>query len=321
MSKFLETNESQKYILLKKIGSGCSCQVYTGYDSADESQKLYAIKIFEQNTEIFYEKEIAIYEYLSSKFTLEIYNHGTGFISSEKNSEKFSSDNKKLINYIILELAENGELFDYLYFTKKPFDEKIACKIFYSIVKIIEYLHKKNIAHCDIKPENILVNNKFELKIIDFSFSHLLKDKTELINSYQGTKQYCSPESLKHGLSYDPFKHDIFSLGIVLFILAMGSFPFFSTSFNDKYYRYIVLKRYNSFWSYHKKDISDEFKDLFIKLVQFDPKERIGIEEIMVHPWIKKYNGLNIEDNGVDSDIVEELSFRKEEIENKKKEE
>ena len=305
MSLILETNDSD-YILTKKLGNGGTCQCFEGFLSSDITRKLLAIKIFQEKAKRYFQKEVLFNEHLTDENFLQIQKHGVGYLND------INSNSKKPIFFIIQDLAENGELFDYIYLLKKPFSEKISAKIFYKIIKLIKYLHERKIAHCDIKLENILVDNNFNLKLIDFGFSHKISknNKNNLIYIFQGTQTYCSPESTKPFLGYDPFVHDIFSLGVVLFILTVGRFPFNQANYNDTRYRLIMKGDFKNYWDdFEQYMISDELKSLINKLICYDPSERYNLNEILEHPWIKKY--CNESDNDFWDEVKEELQLRK----------
>ena len=88
----------------------------------------------------------------------------------------------------------------------------------------MEYLHKNKITHRDLKLENILINKDFNLKIADFGFAYHGKN-ISCLTEYKGTKTYMAPEMLERK-SYDGRKADIFSAGVIIFILVVGLFPF-----------------------------------------------------------------------------------------------
>ena len=220
MTTILETIES-KYVILNEIGFGATCSVYKGYSIEDKSKKLYAIKIFKEKAKQYYDKEIFINKYLPSEYFLSIYKYGTGRIHQEiDNSENKSTSNiigsldkyKGIIYYIIEELAENGELFNYIYKIEEGFPENISIKIFKNIAKCVKVLHDNRIAHCDIKPENVLIGNDFSIKLIDFSFSQILEIEDNYIYEYRGSDIYASPEVKNKNMNgYDALKNDIFS--------------------------------------------------------------------------------------------------------------
>ncbi len=135
MNAILETKDS-KYVLLRQIGNGGTCSVFKGISLSDESKKLYAIKIFKENAKKFFDKEILINKYLPPEYFIPIYDHGSGFVKYEASNESniIDTNNFPIYNgkifYEVEELADNGELFNYIYETKCGFSEKISAKIF-----------------------------------------------------------------------------------------------------------------------------------------------------------------------------------------------
>ena len=326
MQTILETNDS-KYILLKRIGYGGSCLVFKGYSLNDDSQKILAIKIYKEYHKKYFDKEILININLPTKYFLSVISYGTGFIYTDNNNLINITESNNINNYSeiingkvfykIEELAENGELFNYIYELDKGFPEEISSKIFSSIIKSLQILHQNNIIHGDIKRENILLGNNFVPKLIDFGFSTKLKEKNNnIIFSTEGSDIYSSPELRKANINgYDGIKSDIFSLGVLLFVITIGKFPFYSSSYSDKKYRLIMKQKFEKYWAiFEKYNLSNEFKDLINHLICFDPKERFSIEEILEHPWIKLNESnkeLNKNEFCIDKDVVEELERRK----------
>lgn len=315
--------EDSKYILLQKIGYGGTCKVFKGYAIGDSTQKLYAIKIFKEQYKKYFEKEIEINKSLPPKHFLSLIKYGSGYICQENDSKAQSNINKILekynrnkIFYKIEEIAENGDLFNYVYELGKGFSEKISAKIFINILKNVKILHENNIIHGDIKPENILIGNDYSLKIIDFGFSQkLINNNNNTIYNTEGSETYSPPEVKKANFAgYDGIKSDIFSLGVLLFVITVGRFPFKTSSFSDKKYRLIMSKRYEHYWkNFDKFNLSKEFKDLINHLLCFDPNQRLRIDDILNHPWIKNNTIFNNNDDDfyIDSDIIDELKKRK----------
>ena len=205
--------------------------------------------------------------------------------------------------YYTIDYFSNGTL---LYYVQNyRFSEKQAKIIFKKIVEGIKFCHNKNICHLDIKPENIIFDNKFEPIIIDFGLSKKIKDKKNEIAQYlgkTGTKQYECPEMWKIG-KYTGVEADIFSLGALLFNLISSIYGFKRATKNDKYYSLIINDKdgtYKAYWEFFKKAInltpSDNFKDLYTKLIAYEPKNRPSIEEILDHPWFDEIKNLSIEE-------------------------
>lgn len=333
MRAILEAIDS-KYVIVNDIGCGATCSVYKGYSLEDKSKKLYAIKIFKEKAKKYFDKEILINKYLPSEYFLSIYKYGTGRIHQEiDNSENISTSNNidsldnynGVIYYIIQELAQNGELFNYVYKIEEGFPENISIKIFKKIVECVKILHDNRIAHCDIKPENVLVGNDFSIKLIDFGFSQILENDDNFIYEYRGSDMYASPEIQNKNMNgYDALKSDIFSLGVLLFVITVRRFPFERPGYIDRKYRLIMNKKYNDFWCFYQQyNLSNEFKDLINHLICYDPSERLTIDEILEHPIMKKYTNKNNENNNnlnenvimsisdFDEEVVDELENRK----------
>ena len=323
--QILET-EDIKYNLTAKIGKGGTCQVYKGHPFEDSS-KLYAIKIYKEYNKKFYFKEISIHEILGEhSLFLSMKKSGIGYLHSQEDNFLFNRNEiiqTEKVYYVIEELAENGELFNYVYELNKGFNDQICAKIFLSIIKRVQILHKKGIIHGDIKPENVLVGNDLDIKLIDFGFSEKVKNSNYIINNTEGSDTYCSPETRRgHIQGYNGIKSDIFSLGVLLFVIRAAKFPFNVSGYSDNRYRSIMNKDYEQYWNGFSKDnFSEEFKDLINHLICYEPSERLSIEEIMEHPWIikntcfKDNDDIHIDDNDccniIDKDVISELKYRR----------
>ena len=108
--------------------------------------------------------------------------------------------------------------------------EEEAWDIFKAILNVIDYCHNQNIVHRDIKMENILVDpNTHQIKIIDFGFSLKLSSLSNVVTNYCGTPAYMSPEIVKK-IPHQPHYSDIWALGILLFVMLTGKFPFRGSS-------------------------------------------------------------------------------------------
>ena len=315
---YLIENDSIKYILKRPLGEGLTCKCYLGQKiSPDNAQELFAIKIFDQKYYKYFINEVNYLQKLSkNENIIKLYNYGQGFITPFINDNNNNIPEKEKIFFEIIEYAQNGELKDYILGTSTRLPEKISSKIFSKIVKALQYIHENNIAHCDIKPENILLDKNFSPKLSDFGFSQTFKgnEGDYMLHQFNGTDIYCAPETRKAYITgFNGVKHDIFSLGVLLFVITIGSFPFDRASYSDEKYRFIVKKNYKRYWEYFNfVDISEEFKDLINKLICVTPAQRLGLNEILEHPWVRKYNRNNCENEmDIDKDVFDEFNKRK----------
>ena len=332
---YLLDNDSIKYVLKKLLGEGLTCKCYLGQKiSAANSEEFFAIKIFHPKYYKYYSNEVNYLSKLSDNDNIiKIYDYGQGFITPLLNynnildnpEKNFDISKKEQIFFQIVEYAQNGELKDYILDTSTRLPEKISAKIFSKIVKIVKYLHNNNIAHCDIKPENVLLDRNYNPKLNDFGFSQTFKGEEGdyMLHHFNGTNIYSAPETRNAFVrGFDGVKNDIFSLGVLLFVITVGNFPFERTDTFDKKYKCIRKKAYNEFWEYFKDiELSEEFKDLINSLIRFTPSQRLNLDEILEHPWIKKYTKTNWENEipslaefeyeFYDKEVIDEFNSRK----------
>ena len=185
--------------------------------------------------------------------------------------------------YIVMEYCKNGELFEYIS-KKERLDEDEASSFFYQIINGVEYIHSKGIAHRDLKLENLLLTEDNIIKIIDFGLSHEFNGK-DLLKTKCGSPSYASPELIAQPF-YDGFKSDIWCCGIILYAMLCGYLPFDGDE--DKDGKDVLFKNIIEGNLEFPKFISDLAKDLIIRLLNVDAKERISIPEIKKHPFYLK---------------------------------
>lgn len=326
MTYLIET-ESSKYVLRKLLGEGATCKCYLGQKIFDnkENSDSFAIKVFKPNFFPYYSNEMNILSKLSTNDNIiKLHEYGQGLISplSKQENKDNVKEQKEKIFYEVMEYAVNGELKDHVQGTSTRIPEKISAKIFLKIVLIVKYLHNNNITHCDIKPENVLLDKYYRPLLNDFGFSQLFEGNNGdfTLHKFAGSNIYCAPETRKaYTRGFDAIKNDIFSLGVLLFVITIGDFPFINTSFSDEKYKFIIKKNYERFWEFFNNiEISDEFKDLINNLIGLNPSQRFTIDQILEHPWIKKYNKeINtndqkaLENNDIDQDVINEFNSRK----------
>ena len=147
-------------------------------------------------------------------------------------------------------------------------------------------MHARSIAHRDIKLENVLVDTRdMTLKVADFGYA---AQGTQQLSSYRGTFTYMAPE-IKEGQVYDGQKADLFSAGVVLFILVRGIFPFKEARKEEYFYNLLCQGKFSEYWNKVESGyLSAEFRDLMQKMLCYTPESRLTLEQIRAHPWMTK---------------------------------
>merc|ERR1719320_1072678 len=194
---------------------------------------------------------------------------------------------------LVLEYCPGGELFDILYYTNQ-LDEVTARTYFIQMIKAIKACHDAGIVHRDIKPQNLLMDAHYQLKLTDFRLSFLGKEgvdvkKIVMKTSFVGTRGYQAPELLKR----EPYQKacDIFSAGVVLFILLTGYPPFEQAIKTDKWFNPLARGPKGDaekFWRRHKGCGVDDpdCRDLLAKMMAYRAYNRPSIDEVLEHPWV-----------------------------------
>jgi serine/threonine protein kinase len=166
-------------------------------------------------------------------------------------------------------------------------------------------MHGKGVVHRDLKLENILVDDYMNLKVADFGFATF--KKVDHLKSYRGTMTYMAPE-IKEGKTYNGMEIDMFSTGVILFIIVQGIFPFKEAKKDEYFYNLILNNDLETYWKKTGgQNLSADFKDLIIKMFSYNGKNRPSIDEIRGHPWMQ--TGHNMK--GIRSEILTDLSEKR----------
>ena len=207
------------------------------------------------------------------------------------------------VNYMILEYCSRGDLFNYIY-KIKGFIEKHAKYIFKKILLGVQALHEAGYCHRNLKSQTILLDQNFNPKISCFIFATRFKQNNQpiMLNDLVGTINYISPQIFARK-PYNGEKADIFSLGATLFTLVTGLIGFERATWSDNFYKYIILGDINKYWNAQNENLnnihislSDEFKDLYIRMIQYNENERPNIAHILNHHWFDEINYLDNEE-------------------------
>ena len=288
-----------EFTAIQQFGSGGFGKVFLAIRG--EEKKFYVLKTLndesgKEEREILssLHNEIKILKKLS-----DISNNSfipTLYYPDSNNSKEKNLQSEK--PFLAIDFFKNGNLFEYI--ADNPLIEKHAKVMFKKIVKYVEFCHNNKICHFDIKPTNIMLDKKFEPFIIDFGISRDLNELNEdIFKGKRSSTHYISPEMWEKKI-YSGIKSDIFSLGVVLFNLVTGSYGFNKSKKNDNLYKLIINNNgdYKEYWEKTEPEkfnlvLSENFKELYVKMVAHDPKDRPTIDEILDSNWLHEINILN----------------------------
>lgn len=188
-------------------------------------------------------------------------------------------------HYLVMELASGGELFHKIV-EREVYTEEQARDTIMLLTQAIDHCHKNGVVHRDLKPENILLasTDNETIKIADFGFAKELGITHDgLLHTACGTPGYVAPEILRQ----KPYAAsvDIWSLGVIFYILLCGYPPFHSDKGQHDLFKKIKAARYQ-FDSPDWDDISDEAKDLISHILVPNPQKRYTAAQILSHPWM-----------------------------------
>eukprot|EP00613_Pedinella_sp_CCMP2098_P007405 CAMPEP_0171611150 /NCGR_PEP_ID=MMETSP0990-20121206/10459_1 /TAXON_ID=483369 /ORGANISM="non described non described, Strain CCMP2098" /LENGTH=452 /DNA_ID=CAMNT_0012174667 /DNA_START=31 /DNA_END=1389 /DNA_ORIENTATION=- len=217
---------------------------------------------------------------------------------------------------LVLELSSGGELLDQLMYGAGAFNETLARTYFVQLCDALGTCHKLGFAHRDVKLENIVLDGgSFALRLCDFGFCSEQQQQASdndddddddgevdqnprqnLCATECGTSTYQSPEVLRNStrgsIPYDGVKADLWSVGVVLFVMVMGYPPLERANTADWYFAALSKGRTDRFWQAHNRTLpahgdypSHSFMDLVSRLLCVDPNRRVTLEEVLRHPW------------------------------------
>ena len=193
--------------------------------------------------------------------------------------------------YLITEYCQGKDLIEKL-IRKKRFNEEEALLIFFQLLDAFTYMHKMNICHRNIRTEHILFDKNNRPKIVGFGYSSFYEKNKKIEGSY-GSLCYACPEIIEQK-EYDPELADVWSLGVILYVLICGYLPF--SDDDDNKNKLLITEGKIEF----PKEISNKLKDLLRHMLDKNPDKRYNFEKIIKHPWIKPYSekffsqGINI---------------------------
>jgi serine/threonine protein kinase len=193
-------------------------------------------------------------------------------------------------DYLVVDYVKGDDLWQFLQNRNwKPLTEKEARLVVKQVAKAIKYCHSNGVAHKDIKLENVMIDKKLHTTLIDFGFCEFIRDN-HLSKRFDGTLDYMPPEELLR-MPFDPFKADVFALGVVLYILVTGSFPF-EWKKRCRQMAKGQIPRVN--WT--QPDLpqpSQALKQLLEGMLETSSHARLSLDDVLQHPWMKRASYLD----------------------------
>ncbi|XP_074072753.1 serine/threonine-protein kinase SIK2 isoform X2 [Macrotis lagotis] len=183
----------------------------------------------------------------------------------------------KSMLYLVTEYAKNGEIFDYLA-NHGRLNESEARRKFWQILSAVDYCHSRKIVHRDLKAENLLLDNNMNIKIADFGFGNFFKSG-EPLATWCGSPPYAAPEVFE-GQQYEGPQLDIWSMGVVLYVLVCGALPFDGPTLPILRQRVLEGRFRIPYF------MSEECEHLIRRMLVLDPSKRLTIAQIKEHKWM-----------------------------------
>ncbi|KAJ7309648.1 hypothetical protein JRQ81_007705 [Phrynocephalus forsythii] len=264
------------YIMGENLGEGSYAKVKSAF--SERLKFNVAVKIIDRKKappdflERFLPREIEILAKVNHRSIIKTY-------------EIFETSDGKV--YIVMELGVQGDLLEFIK-NKGALPEDIARKMFRQLCSAIKYCHDGDIVHRDLKCENLLLDKDYHIKLSDFGFSKRLvrDDEGRVIYSktFCGSAAYAAPEVLQ-GIPYEPKIYDIWSLGVILYIMVCGSMPYDDTNIR----KMLRLQKEHRVHFPKSKNLTMEYKDLIYRMLQPDVSRRLKIDEVLSHIWMQPH--------------------------------
>ncbi|KAH1180292.1 testis-specific serine/threonine-protein kinase 1-like [Mauremys mutica] len=262
------------YVLGINLGEGSYAKVKSAY--SDRLKFNVAVKIINKKKaprdflERFLPREIEILAKVNHRAIVKTY-------------EIFETSDSKV--YIVMELGVQGDLLEFIK-SRGAISEDVARKMFCQLSSAIKYCHDLDVVHRDLKCENLLLDKDFNIKLSDFGFSRRLtrdeNGKPILSKTFCGSAAYAAPEVLQ-GIPYQPKIYDIWSLGVILFIMVCGSMPYDDSNIG----KMLKIQKEHRVHFPKSKSLTVECKDLIYRMLQPDVARRLHIEEVFNHVWMQ----------------------------------
>ncbi|KZV51930.1 CBL-interacting protein kinase 13 [Dorcoceras hygrometricum] len=265
----------KKYEVGRLLGQGSFAKVYYGRNL--KTGQSVAIKVIDK------EKVLKIGLMNQTKREISV----MGLIKHENVVQFYEVMATKTKIFYVMEYAKGGELFQKV--SRGKLKEDIARKYFQQLICAVYFCHRRGVYHRDLKPENLLLDEDGNLKVSDFGLNALSESKRRdgLLHTTCGTPAYVAPEVISRK-GYDGAKADVWSCGVILFVMLAGYLPFHDSNVMEMYRKISMAEYKCPHW------FPIEVRRLLSKILDPNPSTRISICRIMENAWFRK--GLNSND-------------------------
>ncbi|KYQ52330.1 Testis-specific serine/threonine-protein kinase 1 [Trachymyrmex zeteki] len=284
--------EQRGYLIGKKIGQGSYATVHLAeyIDGASSKRMRLACKIFDKEKapddflDKFFPRELEILTKIENPHIIQV--RVTILIASSGRAQVHSILQRGPRVFIFMRYADNGDLLDFVK-SNGVVPEQQSRLWFRQMASGLHYLHSKNIAHRDLKCENILLSRKFNVKLADFGFARFCMDhegRRVLSQTYCGSAAYAAPEVVA-GTPYNPKLADVWSLGIILFIMLNGTMPF-----DDENLPKLLKDQISRNWVFRSRvrdTVSTLAKNIVRQILEPDITLRLTLERVLGHEWVR----------------------------------
>ncbi|KAJ0266799.1 CBL-interacting serine/threonine-protein kinase 10 [Hirschfeldia incana] len=275
---------TDKYEVGRLLGQGTFAKVY--YGRSVETNQSVAIKMIDKDKVMKVglmdqiKREISVMRIAKHPNVVELY-------------EVMAT---KTRIYFVMEYCKGGELFNKV--AKGKLRDDVAWKYFHQLINAVDFCHSRQVYHRDIKPENLLLDDNENLKVSDFGLSALADCKRQdgLLHTTCGTPAYVAPEVINRK-GYDGTKADIWSCGVVLFVLLAGYLPFHDSNLMEMYRKIGKGDFKAPSW------FAPEVRRLLCKMLDPNPETRITIAKIRESSWFRK--GLHMKQKKMEKRVRE----------------
>lgn len=299
-----------RFILNELLGVGGSSKVYS---AKCEDGNEYALKIIRKDKG--YSDELSKRLVANEHITMSHIGEHPNIVNSlayNTNGVAFLADGQHDIRYLVLERCKNGALSTIIRHTG-ALEENVAKFLFLQLCSAVQFIHDKNYAHMDIKLENILLDDFFNIKLADLGTAINVEESMGFTNKRRGTPFYMAPE-VRNKESEDMIDAtiaDVYSLGVCMHLLLTGEFPCKDSFQNElssmetEVSGEISLPESNKKVREHMSNLSDDAKELLEEMLEENPFFRLSIDEVLQHPWMKDFDY-----EGLQATVYEEMNSR-----------